>query len=103
MSKHHYRPQMIRFDVLDNPRCQGNIEEKQGCFRLDRHRPFAFQNGSMVYYPRDHNWIPNATDNPWANCHCKDPDHEYYVIHTIGCSLQLTNITLTFDIPSEHM
>ena len=68
ISKHHYRPQMIQFDVLDVPRWQANIEEKQGRFRLDRYRPFAFQHGSMVYNPRDHNWILNATDNPWANC-----------------------------------
>ena len=47
-SKHHYRPQMIQFDVLDDPRWQANIEEKQSRFRLDRHRPFAFQHGSMV-------------------------------------------------------
>ena len=52
VSKHHYCPQMIHFDVLDNLRWQANIEEKQGCFRLDRYRPFAFQHGSMVYNPR---------------------------------------------------
>ena len=56
----------------------------------------------MVYNPRDHNWIPNATDNPWANCPGKDPEHEYHVIKTLGWSLQLTNITLTFDVASEH-
>ena len=32
ISKHHYYPQMIQFDVLDNPRCQAKIEEKQGRF-----------------------------------------------------------------------
>ena len=64
ISKNHYRPQMKQFDVLDDPRCQANIEEKQGRFRLDRFRHFSFQDGSMVYNPRDHNWIPNATDNP---------------------------------------
>ena len=57
----------------------------------------------MVYNPRDHNWIPNATDSPWANCPGKDPEHEYHVIHTLGRSLQLTNITLTFDVATEHM
>ena len=57
----------------------------------------------MVYNARDHNWIPNATDNPWANCPGKDSEHEYHVIHTLGWSLQLTNITLTFDVASEHM
>ena len=56
----------------------------------------------MVYNPRDHNRIPNATDNPWANCPGKDPEHENHVIHTLGWSLQLTNITLTFDVASEH-
>ena len=82
---------------------QANIEEKQGRFRLDRYRPFTFHYGSMVYNPRDHNWIPNATDNPWPNIPGKDPEHEYHVIHTLGWSLQLTNITLTFDVASEHM
>ena len=57
----------------------------------------------MVYNPRDHNWIPNATDNPSANCPGKDPEHEYHVIHTLGWSLQLTDITLTFDVATEHM
>ena len=49
-------------------RCQANIEEKQGRFQIDRYKAFAFHNGSTVYNPRDHNWIPNATDKPWANC-----------------------------------
>ena len=102
ISEYHYRPQMIQFDVLDDPRWQANIEEKQGRFQLDRYRPFAFQHGSMVYNPRDHNWIPNATDNPWANCLGKNPEHEYHVIHTLGWSLQLTNITLTFDLMSPQ-
>ena len=57
----------------------------------------------MVYNPRDHNWIPNATENPWANCPSKDSEHEYHVIRTLGWSLQLTNITLTFDVAPEHM
>ena len=87
ISKHHYRPQMIQYDVLYNPRWQANIEDKQGRFRLDHYRLFAFQHGSMVYNPRDHNWIPNATDNPWANCPGKDSEHEYHVIHTLGWSL----------------
>ena len=95
ISKHHYRPQMIQFDELDDPRWQANIEEKQGRFRLDRYRPFAFQHGSIVYNPLDHNWIPNATDNPWANCPGKDSEHKYHVIHTLRWSLQLINITLT--------
>ena len=103
ISKNHQRPQMIQFDVLDDPRWQANIEEKQGRFCLVRYRPFSFQHGCMVFNPRDHNWIPNATDNPWANCPSKDPEHEYHVIHTLAWSLQLTNITLTFDVASEHM
>ena len=57
----------------------------------------------MVYNPRDDEWIPNATDNPWAKFPRKNPEHEYIVIHTLGWSLQLTNITLTFDVASEHM
>ena len=40
LSKNHYRPQMIRFDVSDDTRWQANIEEKQGRFRLDRYRSF---------------------------------------------------------------
>ena len=103
ISKHHYRPRMIQFDVLDDPRWQANIEEKQERFQLDRYRPFAFQHGSMVFNPLNHNWIPNATDNPWANCTGKNPEHEYIVIHTLGWSLQLTNITLTFDVATEHI
>ena len=103
ISKHHYRPQMILFDVLDDSRWQAKIEEKQGRFRLDRYRPFTFQHGSMVYNPPDHDCIPNATDNPWDSCPGKDPEHEYHVIHTLGGSLQLPNITLTFDVATEHM
>ena len=57
----------------------------------------------MVYNPNDHNWIPNDTNNPWANCPVKTPEHEYRVIHTLGWLLQLTNITLTFDVASERM
>ena len=57
----------------------------------------------MVYKSRDHNWIPNATDIPWANCPGKTPEHEYHVIHTLGWSLQLTNLTLSFDVASEDM
>ena len=60
ISKHHYRPQVIQFFVLDNPRWQANKEEKQGRFRPDRYRPFAFQHGSMVSNPRDQNWVPNS-------------------------------------------
>ena len=97
MSKHHYLPQILQFDVLDDPRWQANIEAKQGLFQLDRYRPFAFQHG------RDHEWIPTATDNPWANSPGKNPEHDYHVIHTLGWSLQLTNITLTFDIKSESI
>ena len=94
---------MIQFDVLDNPRWQAITEEKQGRFRLDRYRPFSFKQGSMVYNPGDHIWIPYATDSPWANCPGRDPEYNFYVIHTLGWSLQLTNITLTFDVASEHM
>ena len=43
INKNHYPPQMIQFDVLDDPRWQANIEEKQGSFRLDRYRPTSFQ------------------------------------------------------------
>ena len=41
ISKNHYRPQMVQFDVLDDPRWQAKIEEKQGRFRLDPYRPFS--------------------------------------------------------------
>ena len=30
-------------------------------------------------------------------------EHEYHVIHTLGWSLQLTSITLTFDVATERM
>ena len=38
ISKHHYNPQIIQFDVSDDPRWQANIEAKQGRFQLDRYR-----------------------------------------------------------------
>ena len=76
ISNHHNHPQMMQFDVLDDPHWQANREEKQGRFRLDHYRHFAFQHGSMVYNPREHNWIHNATDNPWANCPVKESEHE---------------------------
>ena len=31
------------------------------------------------------------------------PKHEYYVIHALGWPLQLTSITLTFDVKSESV
>ena len=31
----------------------------------------------------------------------KNPEHENHVIHTLGWSLQLTNITLSFDVKPE--
>ena len=103
IDKHHYHSKMKQFDVLDDPRWQANIEAKQGRFQLDCFRPFAFQHGSMVYNPRDLEWIPNATDDLWAYCPGKNPEYEYHVIHTLGWSLQLTNITLSFNVASEHM
>ena len=101
--KNNYRPQRIQFDILDDPHWQERIEEKQGRFQFNRSDPFAFQHGSLVYNPNDHNWIPQVTDNPWANCPGKSPQYEYHVIHTIGWTLQLTKITLTFDLATEHM
>ena len=47
--------------------------------------------------------IPNATNNPWAKCPGKNAEHEYHVIHTLGGSFQLNNITHTCDVASEHM
>ena len=94
---------MIQFDVLVDPRWQANIEEKQGRFQLDRSRSFAVQHRSMVYNPRDHEWIANATKIPWAIFPGKNPEHEYHAIHTPGWSLQMTNITLSFDVTSEHV
>ena len=32
MNNYHYRPQMIQFDLLVDPRWQANIEEKRGPF-----------------------------------------------------------------------
>ena len=103
ISKLHYHRQIIQFDVLDDPRWQANIEAKQGRFQIDRYRHFAFQHGSMVYNARDHEMIPNATDNPWANCPGKSTEHEYYDIHPLGWSLQLTNIIHSFDVKSESI
>ena len=57
----------------------------------------------MVYNPRDHEWMPNTTDNLWVNYPEKNLEYEYYVIHTIGWSLQPTNITLSFDLKSENI
>ena len=103
ISKHHYHPQTIQFVVLNNPLWQANIEAKQGRFQLDRYRPFAFQHGNRVYNSRDHERILSGKDNPWANCPGKNPEHEYLVIHTLGWSLQLNNITLSFDVKSESI
>ena len=64
ISKHHYDPQIIHFDVLDDPRWQANIEAKQGIFQLDRSRTFTFQHGSMLYNARNHEWIPSTIDKP---------------------------------------
>ena len=80
-----------------------NNEAKQGRFQLDRYRPFAFQYGSMIHNPQDHEWIPNSTDNPWANCPGKNPEDDYNVIHTLGWSLQLTIIALSFDLKSASI
>ena len=35
INKHHYQPQIIQFDVRDDPRWRVNIEAKQGRFQLD--------------------------------------------------------------------
>ena len=35
ISKYQYHPQIIQFDVLDDPRWQANIEAKQGRFQLE--------------------------------------------------------------------
>ena len=56
----------------------------------------------MVYTPRDLEWIPKATDNPCANSPGKNTEHEYHV-NTLGWSLQLTNITLIFDVLLESI
>ena len=103
ISKHHYHPQILQFDLRDNPRWQANKKAKHGRFHLDRYRTFAFQHESMVYNPGDQEWTPNAIDNPWANCPDRNPQHENHVIHALGWSLQLTNITLTFDVKSESI
>ena len=33
----------------------------------------------------------------------KKPGHEYHLFHTLGWSLHLTNITLSFDVKSEKI
>ena len=51
--KNHYQPQMIKFDVFNDPLWQANIEAEQDSFQLDRYRSLAFQHGHVVYNPRD--------------------------------------------------
>ena len=46
---------------------------------------------------------PNATDNPLVICPGRNPQHEYHVIYTLGWSLQITNITLTYDVKTESI
>ena len=89
--------------VLNAPRRQANIESKQGRFQLNCYQPFAFKHGSLVYNSRDHDWIPNTTDNPWDHCPGQNPKRESHVIHTLGWSLQLNDITLIFDVKSERV
>ena len=36
ISKHHYHPQLIQVDLLNDPRWRANIDSKQGRYRLDR-------------------------------------------------------------------
>ena len=103
VSKYHYHPRKIQFDVLDDPKLKANIEAKQDRFQLDRYRPLAFQHGSLLYNAWDHEWIPNATDNSWDSCSGQNPEHEYHFIQTLGWSLKLTNITLSFDVKSESI
>ena len=40
---------------------------------------------------------------PGANCLGPNPEHEYHVIHALGWSLQLTNITHSFGVKSENI
>ena len=93
----------MQFHVLKDQRWKANIEAKQGRFQLDRYRTKhdIDQHGNMVYNAREHERIPNATDNPWTNYPVKNPEHEYHVIHTL--SVQLNNITLSFDVKSESI
>ena len=83
VSKHLYHPQSIQYNLHNNPRWQANIEANQGHFLLDRYRSFALQHGNLVYNPRDLDWIPNATDNPWAKCPRQNRKHEYHFIHKL--------------------
>ena len=68
INKQHYHPQLKQFDLINDSRWQAIIEAKQSRFHLYCYRPYAFQHGVLLYNPRDHEWIPNATDNSWANC-----------------------------------
>ena len=49
-----YDPQIIRFDVLNDPSWQAYIESKQDRFQINRYRLFVFQHGNMVYNQWDH-------------------------------------------------
>ena len=53
VNKLPYQTDLIQFDLLNDPRCQRNIEAKQGRFQLDRYRPFTSQQGNLIYNPRD--------------------------------------------------
>ena len=48
VSKHQYHPQLMQFDVLNDPLWQANIKTKHGRFQPDRFYPFAFQHRNMV-------------------------------------------------------
>ena len=93
ISKHHYQPQIIQFDVLDYQRWQANIEAKRSFSTWSLQTFWSPTRGKEVYKPRDHEGIPNATDNPLAKCLGQNLDYEYHVIDTLGWSLQLTNHT----------
>ena len=71
ISKQHYDPQIIQFDVIDNPRWQANIESKA-----------VFNSIAInLLHSNTEAWSiiqgimsgSNATDNPWNNCPGKNP------------------------------
>ena len=94
---------MVQTDVLDDPRWQANMDEKQGRFRFDRYRYFAFNTEACCIIHVIIIGSPMPQIIPGLTVPEKQTEYEYHVNHTLGWSLQLTNITLTFDAASDYL
>ena len=82
----------------------GNLTLKQnnGAFDLIYISHVFFLTENFVYKPGDQNWFPNATEKQWSNCPGVNLTYEYHM-QLLGQSLQLNNITLTYDLQSENI